>query len=368
MAFEHQNGVAPARDGDGSPERLDRAVETTAAKLRDPATPPADLPGLAATLLELQESRFAARERRLGERLMAVAGVQDALNRLRHVDTPAALLDQAPRELCKSCGFDRAVLSRVEGSEWILESGWFEGDPDWGAQFVNEARANTRVHLDHMLLETDMVRRRAPALVLDAQNDPRTFKPLMRPAKVRSYVSAPIMPQNRVIGFVHADHYFSDRTVDLADRDVLWTFAEGFGHVYERAILLERLRSQREQVRQMMESTSGIMGELCDAEIRLDRAGSESGVVARTAAAMFIPPEPRVDSLLTKREVEVLSLMAGGATNAAIAEQLVISEGTVKSHVKHILRKLRAANRAEAVSRYLRLFIEKGGDAPGRSL
>ena len=47
--------------------------------------------------------------------------------------------------------------------------------------------------------------------------------------------------------------------------------------------------------------------------------------------------------------------MAEGATNLAIAERLVISEGTVKSHVKSILRKLRAANRAEAVSRYMRL-------------
>ncbi len=47
--------------------------------------------------------------------------------------------------------------------------------------------------------------------------------------------------------------------------------------------------------------------------------------------------------------------MADGHTNAGIATRLVISEGTVKSHVGHVLRKMRAANRAEAVSRYLRL-------------
>jgi DNA-binding NarL/FixJ family response regulator len=56
---------------------------------------------------------------------------------------------------------------------------------------------------------------------------------------------------------------------------------------------------------------------------------------------------------LTRREVEVLRLMAAGDTNGRIARRLVISEGTVKSHVKHILRKLGAANRAEAVSRWL---------------
>jgi DNA-binding NarL/FixJ family response regulator len=57
---------------------------------------------------------------------------------------------------------------------------------------------------------------------------------------------------------------------------------------------------------------------------------------------------------LTDREFEVLELVALGRTNAAIASRLFISEGTVKQHVKHILRKLRVENRAEAVSR---LFI-----------
>ena len=56
---------------------------------------------------------------------------------------------------------------------------------------------------------------------------------------------------------------------------------------------------------------------------------------------------------LTAREREVIELVSAGATNQEIANALVISESTVKSHVKHILRKLGAANRAEAVSRHL---------------
>jgi DNA-binding NarL/FixJ family response regulator len=46
--------------------------------------------------------------------------------------------------------------------------------------------------------------------------------------------------------------------------------------------------------------------------------------------------------------------MANGETNRRIGARLFVSEATVKSHVKHILRKLDAANRAEAVSRYVR--------------
>ena len=61
------------------------------------------------------------------------------------------------------------------------------------------------------------------------------------------------------------------------------------------------------------------------------------------------------DTPLTAREREVIALVSAGATNQEIASALVISESTVKSHVKHILRKLGAANRAEAVSRHLAL-------------
>ena len=57
---------------------------------------------------------------------------------------------------------------------------------------------------------------------------------------------------------------------------------------------------------------------------------------------------------LSRREVEVLRLLADGHTNRRIASRLVVSEPTVKTHVRNILRKLGAANRAEAVSHWLR--------------
>jgi DNA-binding NarL/FixJ family response regulator len=60
-------------------------------------------------------------------------------------------------------------------------------------------------------------------------------------------------------------------------------------------------------------------------------------------------------AILTRREIEVLRLMAAGRTNQLIADELVISAGTVKSHVKRVLRKLHVTNRAEAASAYVRL-------------
>ena len=59
----------------------------------------------------------------------------------------------------------------------------------------------------------------------------------------------------------------------------------------------------------------------------------------------------RLDDPLSERELEVLTLLASGRTNAEIAKDLFVAVGTVKSHVNNIYRKVGAANRAEAVTR-----------------
>lgn len=77
-----------------------------------------------------------------------------------------------------------------------------------------------------------------------------------------------------------------------------------------------------------------------------------------------IPPEVAAhlaehlgDEALSKREIEVLQKIAGGHRNADIAALLFISEETVKGHVKHLMEKLGASDRTEAVTIAIRRGI-----------
>ncbi|HTP58163.1 MAG TPA: LuxR C-terminal-related transcriptional regulator [Spirochaetia bacterium] len=75
-----------------------------------------------------------------------------------------------------------------------------------------------------------------------------------------------------------------------------------------------------------------------------ERAPAGDAVVVATAA----------DASLTPREVEVLGLLAEGMANKEIAARLSFSTHTAKFHVESLLRKLDAANRAEAVREGIR--------------
>ena len=67
--------------------------------------------------------------------------------------------------------------------------------------------------------------------------------------------------------------------------------------------------------------------------------------------------EHLADESLTEREIQVLSQIAGGNRNRDIAEKLFITEETVKVHIKHIMEKLGASDRTQAVAIGLRRWI-----------
>jgi LuxR family maltose regulon positive regulatory protein len=79
---------------------------------------------------------------------------------------------------------------------------------------------------------------------------------------------------------------------------------------------------------------------------------AEPGSRPRTAPAV-----PGLVDQLTVRELEILQLVAAGAPNQRIAEQLVVTLDTVKKHITHLLGKLGATNRTEAVARARQLGL-----------
>jgi len=72
--------------------------------------------------------------------------------------------------------------------------------------------------------------------------------------------------------------------------------------------------------------------------------------MVRATAALHTLWLTMIDNRLTSREVEIIELVAQGASNRAIAQSLIVSLGTVKKHLNNIFSKLNATNRTQAVA------------------
>jgi DNA-binding CsgD family transcriptional regulator len=304
-------------------------------------------------LVEINRTQGDVREVATQWRGRALTRVHAALGRLRGAGSVDQLIALAPSQLCR-CGFDRVMLTRIDGSRAVPQAIHVAGHSDLGRELRELADVLT-VELNHRTPETEMLRRPGPLLVAEARFDPRVLPEVLEATGTRSYVAAPVMPQGKVIAFLHADCLLTRRILDESDRDLLWTFAQGFSYAWERVVLLERLRTLRQDVRRGNASVLAVMDEFCEADVEIAQFDPGDQTLVSSAAAMLVSADSRLDALLTRRELDVMQLMAVGETNASIAVKLFVSEGTVKSHVKHILRKLRAKNRAEAVSRFVML-------------
>jgi DNA-binding NarL/FixJ family response regulator len=115
------------------------------------------------------------------------------------------------------------------------------------------------------------------------------------------------------------------------------------------------------------DATSGQIADALQAAIRgeaaIDPAVQHHLVkaIARTAPLEWTPPDQsRLPDGLTPREATVLALIADGLSNAEIAERLVVTETTVKSHINHLYSKTGARDRAQAVA-----YAFRHGLAPG---
>lgn len=269
-------------------------------------------------------------------------GLGDALARLDAAPcTVTELMELAP-QLVTGLGFDRAIFSRIVDGVWVSHSVHIPDEPDWAAE-INRVGQEQSQPLVRGLFETEIVRRREARLVTDVQHESRVHRPIADASRCNSYVAAPVMAGDRVVALIHADRYRQRRDTDDVDCEVLTAYAHGLALAFSRARAAERLHSVSAALQSVArDCTEAAIGVGDYALTPVGRDEEPSAPVRQGLRS--------VRRLLTAREGEILEHMANGRTNAAIAAKLFISEGTVKQHVKHILRKLGAENRVEAVA------------------
>ncbi|MFZ2049515.1 MAG: response regulator transcription factor [Solirubrobacteraceae bacterium] len=373
-AFAGRAGPTQAQDGRAPDAEMRRRIcelaAQAAALLGEPAlaAQPEPAPGqIAALLLERlrdqgDNSCASEHERHLAElaeigthfehRRDCLADVQDAIGALAQITSPTAMLEHAPRLLCAASELDVVLLSTIERGRLVARTACFRDRPDQG-QAALRALARTQIALEHPLLDAEALRRRRATLVANARLQARAHAEMTRIMGWHSYVVAPVTLGAQRTAVLHAAR--NPGRVEARHRDVLWKFAVGLATAHESAALRRRLRRERWQMRQFLDRLDIRLAGVSEEAVRLGPGRSRTRSPEVRPGRGQAAGESVLADILTRREIEILGLLADGLTNRAIADRLVVSDGTVKFHVHRILRKLRVSNRAEAVSRYLML-------------
>jgi DNA-binding CsgD family transcriptional regulator len=296
-----------------------------------------------------------------GARRFDRPGLAGVLQCLAELGPPSELCSRAPAEAARALDFDRVLLTSIQSGVLVPEALHMplaERDAD----AVMARLAGRQVALEYPLIEGELMRRRRAQVVrsaAEAQPGGRIFEDVLGWTE---YVAAPVVLDGRVIAFLHADRHHSGRPITDDDAAELAAFALCFALTFERAVLRHRLRVQRQEMRRVATWADARTSELGERSISLAADAEADGGEAEKAVGATGSGDGVLRDLLTRRELDVLEMMVQGETNAGIARELVLSEGTVKFHVKNILRKLHATNRAEATSRYLRMKLNRGAE------
>ncbi len=292
------------------------------------------------TLLKLLALERELVEANYVRRSDALERVADAVRRLGEIGTPQGILLRAAEELGSSSEFDRVLIGEVREDGLYARSLWAAGAgaAGVGAERALEELRRAPIPLEYPSIEDEIARRQRTEIVPAQAARSRAAPRLTATLGWETYVVTALVVQGRTVGLVHADA--AGRRLDALDAEVIARYAEGLAGVFERAVLREMLRLHHHELRSGVAWMSARLGAL-----------SSDGGEWRAAADRAEHPGTEA---LTARELDVLRLLARGQTNLEIAQALVVREGTIKYHVKNILRKLGATSRADAVSRYAR--------------
>ena len=149
-------------------------------------------------------------------------------------------------------------------------------------------------------------------------------------------------------------------TMQNSDEAVLAAFGAGADSYCMKDIESDKLVEAVEATASSGSWIDPAIADIVLRQVRQEVSQGKSGADAKTVAIQAVDPEVEkvIETYpLTKRELEVLELIVSGCDNAAIAKELYLTIGTVKTHVRGILSKLCVDDRTQAAVRALRSGI-----------
>jgi DNA-binding CsgD family transcriptional regulator len=284
------------------------------------------------------------------QRIQRRSALSGGVTRLRACRDSAELDQRAAEVALDALGARRVALSRVRDGVWS----------PWRMASVEDLESLTAwdergpIALEQLPVEQAVVNTGQTALtVAPARSRPSTVQAF------HTCVVGPIVVENEVIGLLHVE--FGNHEPDADERLMVLSFGQTLGRVHEQLTTCEQFGGQRSAAEDLQRATQRAMSIDADVELSLDPLG----IAREPRGEAQASTADRSRANLTARQRETLDLLLRGYTNAEIAERLIISVATVKSHVRAILLRVGAVNRAEAIARYV-AQDHSGPDQTGR--
>jgi len=283
----------------------------------------------------------------------AVGALETHLDQLRSLPTLRRRLGAAPSVgalfaeavdlACSTLGFDRALVLSVEASALNARS---------TDSLRDEAsdRMRREVLADPIVLRSDSA---------EASLIRRGRAPLFRPAdsqlaatlSLAEYVLAPVAPETRALAVLVVDR--AEPEVSELESVAVLLFADCVAVALERVVVRSRQLELAGDIQHLTASTHALMREVLESPVVLPD-GDSAWPAFPLSGPIGTGPESKLRELLSESEAQIAALLVQGRSNREIADEIFMSQETVKASVARILRKLGAANRVEAVTTILR--------------
>lgn len=357
-AADHLKVLPPELTPSAFGHQLNSLRQRLEQRIALPSDPTDDWATTAEILISILRLQCELLDHDLSRRVKSMSEIRNALGYLRGL-APNKMIYAAPEVLSREFAFARTMISTVRGSLWLPARLHIEDEgSDPNGRRLFEYIAGRHIQLAEAPLETELVRKRCGVFAPSPMYDKRTFKEIVEAAGCFGYIAAPITVQGRAIGILHADRPEPHGIVTMEHLEQLEAFAECLSVAFESAALEEKAEQQRVEV----DHLCGNVEELLSRSARSALWSLPGAMPEQRHDAYHRGAKPAVPTL-TSREREIMSHVATGATNGQIARCLVISEGTVKSHLKHIAKKLNTSSRAAAVAIYGGIATADAGGA-----